>query len=492
MKNLCIILCIVFLSCSDRKEETENLPYQETWESLSRFPHNPDFFRDAKFGIYTHWGPVTIGTDHPDSRGGVQWYGENMYDKDNEAYAYHQERFGNQNEIGYKEITKMFSGEKFNADEWAELFAASGAKFAGPVAIHHDNYAMWNSEVTPWNSADQTPKKDFTGELAKAVREKGMMFFTSFHHSYTWGYFINSYQYDGKDKANAALYCEPHDELTPPSRDFLNTWLAMIDEVVKKYEPDMIWFDFGLGKYIPDEYQIRMFANYYNWAAKKNKDVVVFHKHEKIQRYTGVLDFERGRTDKQTKYSWLTDTSLGPWFHDPSHKYYETNQLIDIFIDIISKNGCVLLNVGPKVDGSIPAEAQRILSEIGNWLAINGEGFFKTRPWKIFGEGPTRMKRSGGFSENARIDYTSKDIRFTQSKDGKTIYAFILGWPEEKEIIISSFNIKNELTFSNIKKISILGTNDKIVFSQTEKGLKISVPREKPCDHAFCYKLELR
>jgi len=494
IKNLFFTFILIFiLSCSDNKSETtENLPYEETWESVSKFPKNPDFFRDAKFGIYTHWGPVTVGTDHPDSRGGVQWYGQNMYNKNNEAYAYHQERFGNQNEIGYKEVTKMFKGEKFDAEEWADIFFRSGAKFAGPVAIHHDNYAMWDSDVTPWNSADQTPQRDFTGELATAIRGKGMLFFTSFHHSYTWGYFINSYQYDGADPANKDLYCEPHDELAPPSREFLKTWLAMVNEVVDKYEPDMIWFDFGLGKYIPDEYQIKMIADYYNRAAKKNKDVAIFHKHEKIQRYTGVLDFERGRTNKQTKYSWLTDTSLGPWFHDPSHKYYKTDQLIDIFIDIISKNGCMLLNVGPKADGSIPEEAKKILAEIGDWLKINGEGVFKTRPWKVFGEGPTRMKQSGGFSERARMEYGSKDIRFTKSKDGKTVYAFILGWPEEKELIISSLSAKNGTDISNIKNIKLLGADENINFSGSEQGLKIIIPDKKPCDHAFCFKLEMK
>ncbi len=490
---LSLIFALTLFSCtSHTSEKSDKLPYQDTWESVSKFPKNPEFFMDAKFGIYTHWGPVTVASDHPDSEGGVQWYGMHMYNKNNKAFDYHLQRFGDQNKVGYKDITKMFTAENFNAEEWAEVFARSGARFAGPVAIHHDNYAMWDSDVTPWNSMDQIPKKDFTGELAKAIKEKGMMFFTSFHHSFTWDYFLNSYEYDAADGSNKALYCEPHEALDPPSQEYLENWLAMVNEVVQKYEPDMIWFDFGLGKLIPDDYQLKMFASYYNWAAAKNRNAVVFHKHEKIQRYTGVLDFERGRADKQTKYPWLTDTSLGPWFQDPSRKYYETNQLIDIFIDIISKNGCMLLNVGPNADGSISAEAKDILTEMGDWMAINEEGVFETRPWTVFGEGPARMTKGGGFSEQAPVSYTSNDIRFTRSKDEKTVYAFVLGWPEDNEVLISSFTKDNGIAAGDISGVELLGSNSGIEFHETDKGIKAILPQEKPCDHAICLKFKLK
>lgn len=494
MKNLLVIVIIAALcSCSNQNTgEPGSLPYQETWESLKKFPKNPEFFLDAKFGIYTHWGPVTVATDHPDSEGGVQWYGRNMYNKDDPAFSYHQERFGDQKEFGYKELTKLFKGEKFDADEWAEIFASSGARFAGPVAIHHDNYAMWDSDVTPWNSVDQSPSIDFTAELSRAIKAKGMLYLTAFHHSFTWDYFNYAYEFDAADGSNKALYCEPHDELTPPSKEFLDNWLAIVDEVVENYEPDMIWFDFGLGKLIPDEYQIKMFANYYNWATEMDRDAVVFHKHEKIQRYTGVLDFERGRANKQTIYPWLTDTSLGPWFHDPSHPYYETNQLIDILVDIVSKNGSMLLNVGPRADGSIPEEAQKILSEMGDWLAVNGEGIFETRTWKVFGEGPTRMEKGGGFSENTTFNYSDQDIRFTRSKDGKTVYAFLLGWPESEELLISSFTYKNGFSKETINSVQLLGAEKSISFKATEKGISIDLPAEKPCEHAFCLKFNLK
>ena len=488
-----LILSVPFLSCtSTNKENKTSLPYENTWESVSQFPKSPEFFLDAKFGIYTHWGPVTVASDHPIPVGGVQWHGQHMYDKNYPAYFYHRERFGDQHEVGYKEITRMFRGEKFDAKEWAEIFARSGAKFAGPVAIHHDNYAMWASKVTRWNSVDGTPGKDFTGELAEAIKAKGMMYFTSFHHSYTWDYFNLAYEFDAADGLNKDLYCEVHEELDPPSREFLENWLAMVNEVVVKYEPDMIWFDFGLGRLIPDEYPLKMFADYYNWAAANERKAVVFHKHEKIQRYTGVLDFERGRASKQTTYPWLTDTSLGPWFHDPSYPYYTSNQLVDILVDIISKNGCMLLNVGPRADGSIPDEAKNILAEIGDWLAINGEAVFETRPWRVFGEGPTRLDKSGGFNEKASFKYTSEDIRFTRSKDGKNVFAFILGWPEGEEVLINSFKRENGLSADNISAISLLGSDAKISFHDTGEGLAIGVPEIAPSDHAICFKLELK
>lgn len=494
LKFIVFLFAVGLASCSQPKKEKakDAGPYEYTWESVSKYPKAPEFFLDAKFGIYTHWGPITVASDYPGFKGGVQWHGRNMYNKKNAAFKYHKERFGDPREFGYKDLTRLFNPEKFNAEEWAEIFARSGAKFAGPVAIHHDNYAMWDSEVTRWNSMDGTPHRDFTGELSKAIKAKGMLFFTSFHHSYTWNYFSHSYDYDAADGKNKDLYCEPHDELTPPTREFLDTWLAKVDEVVNKYEPDMIWFDMGFGWLIPDEYQIRMFADYYNWAAKKGKDVAVFHKAEKTQRYSGIIDFERGRAAGKTSYPWLTDTSLGPWFHDPDRPYYEADQLIDILIDIISKNGCMLLNVGPRADGSITPEAKQILAEMGDWLKVNGEGVFATRAWKVFGEGPTRLGKGGGFSEKHDFHYTANDIRFTQSKDAKTVFAFLLDWPKNKTKTISSFTADNGMSAAQIKKISLLGSTETIKFNDTQNGLQLSLPEQQPCKNAYCLKFELK
>lgn len=457
-----------------------NLAYEPTWESLSQH-RIPEWFRDAKFGIYTHWGPVTVGAE--DGPSGVQWYGRNMYNPKSPTFDYHRKKYGDQNSFGYKDIVPLFKAEKFDAEQWAKLFAAAGARFAGPVAIHHDNYAMWNSKFTQWDSMDQTPKRDFTAELEKAIRKRGMKFITTFHHAFAWQYYEPAYNFDAVDGKDAGLYCELHEPGTPPSKAFLDKWLGMVNEVITKYEPDLTWFDFGLSRVITPEYQQRMFADYYNWAARKGMEVGVAHKHHSIHEHTGILDFERGREDRLTPYPWLTDTSIGPWFHQKSTPYKSVNDIVDVLVDIVSKNGCMLLNVGPAVDGTIPPDAQKLLRGIGRWLNTNGEAIFETRPWETFGEGPTHNS-GGGFSENKDKPYTLEDIRFTQSKDGKTVYVVVLDWPE-REITIGSMRA------SGRGHVKLLGYKGEIKHRINDAGqLVITPPRHKVGVHAFVFRLK--
>jgi len=454
--------------------------YEPTWESLRKH-QDPEWFRDAKFGIYTHWGPVTVGAE--DGPGGVQWYGRNMYVESSPTFAYHRKKFGDQHTFGYKDVAVLFKAEKFDARAWAALFAEAGAKFAGPVAIHHDNYAMWDSKYTEWDSTDQSPKRDFTAELEKAIRGRGLKFIATFHHAFSWQYFEPAYKFDAADGKHAGLYCEPHEPGTPPSKSFLDRWLGMVNEAVQKYEPDLIWFDFGLRSVITPEYQQRMFADYYNWAARNGIAVGVAHKHRDIHAHTGILDFERGREDRLTAYPWLTDTSVGPWFHQKSHQYKSVDDLVDVLVDIVSKNGCMLLNVGPAADGTIPPEAQNLLRGLGAWLKVNGEGIYDTRPWLTFGEGPTRMDKGGGFSESRDRKYTAADIRFTRSKDGKAVYVIVLGWPEQ-EVAIRSMRVVGR------GQVELLGGRGKVAHRINDRGqLAIVPPRERPGDHAFAFRL---
>lgn len=460
--------------------------YEADWGSLKNHK-TPEWFRDAKFGIYTHWGPVTVGAE--DGPGGVQWYGRSMYDPQSPTSEYHRKKFGDQNKVGYKDIVPLFKAEKFDAAAWANLFAKAGAKFAGPVAIHHDNFAMWDSKYTEWDSMDKSPKRDFTGELEKAIRKRGMKFIATFHHGFAWRYFEPAYKFDGVDPGYDGLYCQPHKPGAPPTKAYLDLWLAKVNEVVQKYEPDLTWFDFGLGSVIPPEYQQRMFADYYNWAARQGREVGVAHKHRDIHQHTGILDFERGREDRLTPYAWLTDTSVGPWFHQKSVGYKSVDEIVDVLVDIVSKNGCMLLNVGPAADGTIPLDAQRILLGMGDWLRVNGEAIYSTRPWAIFGEGPT-TNTGGGFSENKDKPYTGQDIRFTRSKDGRTLYVIALGWPEG-ELVIRSVRVDGAEPNA---RMQLLGYESKVDYRiNDDRHLVIDVPDlpagERPCQHAFAFKL---
>lgn len=456
--------------------------YAPEWESLKRHT-DPEWFRDAKFGIYTHWGPVTVGCE--DCPAGGQWYGREMYDPKSPVFAFHARQFGPQDKVGYKDILPRFAAPKFNADAWADLFAKAGAKFAGPVAVHHDNFAMWDSRVTPWNSVAIGPRRDVTGELAQAIRRRGMRLITTFHHGFAWRYYEPAFAFDAADPKYALLYTEAHAKNDPPSRRFLEQWLAMVNEAVGKYQPDLIWFDFELDAVITPEFQRRMFADYYNWAAASRRESGVAHKHRNIHQYTGILDFERGREDRLVPYPWLTDTAVGPWFHNKASKIRSADNLIDVLVDIVAKNGCLLLNVGPAADGSIPEEAGRLLLDMGDWLRVNGEAIYCTRPWTVYGEGPTRSK-GGGFSERADKPFTAEDIRFTTK--GATLYAVALDWPKDGKLLIRSL-AKDAGQGGAVEKVELLGHAAPLKWSQAEDGLSVLLPDQRPCKYAVALKI---
>jgi len=485
MKKL-IIASLLLAGVCVRAEDQSTLPvldgpFKPEWESLKAHK-DPEWFRDAKFGIYTHWGPVTVGCE--DAPKGGEWYGMEMYQTNKPIFAYHKQTFGDQLTVGYKDVIPKFTATKFDPEKWADLFLRAGAKFAGPVAVHHDNFAMWDSEVTPWNSMKMGPHRDITGELAKAYKARGMKFLPTFHHGFAWRYYEPSFRFDAADGKNFRLYTEPHGPKDPPSKQFQDQWLAMVMEVVRKYEPDMIWFDFELNKVITPEYQKKMFAEYYNWAAATGKESAVAHKFRDIHKNTGILDFERGREDRLVPYPWLTDTALGPWFNRNLDKYRTTENLVHVLADIVSKNGCMLLNVGPHADGSIPERAEKMLTEIGDWLKVNGDAIYCTRPWTIYGEGPTRDVKGGGFSEKGDKNFTAQDIRFTQSKDGATLYAITLGIPTEPVQIKS-------LAGAKVTGMTLLGSNETLRWKQADDGLIIQPVAKWPSQYAVSFKIQL-
>ena len=444
-------------------------PFKPDWDSLHAH-QDADWFRDAKFGIYSHWGPVTVGSSS--SPGDAEWYGNQMYRPDQPAFKYHQQTFGDQHKVGYKDIIPKFTGEHFDAHRWADIVARSGAKFAGPVAMHHDNFALWNSSLTRWNAVNMGPHRDIVGELAAAYRARGLRFITSFHHGFAWRYFEPSFAYDGADPENADLYTELHEPKAPPSRHFQDRWLADVYEVLERYQPELIYFDFEFFAVITPEYQQRLFATAYNWAAKNHRTISVTQKDRKIHEHTGILDFERGREDSITPYPWLTDTAIGPWFYVAEYKLKDTAYLIGLLADIVSKNGCMLLDIGPKIDGTFPEESEKILLELGQWLRVNGEAIYGTRPFSVYGEGPTHNAGGAGFSENKDKPYTGQDVRYTTK--GNALFAIFLGKPD-RTVALNSICPKT-LPTGSIQSIHVLGSGEKVAWRPEGEGIRVEIP----------------
>ena len=369
--------------------------YQPTWSSLATHP-TPRWFLDAKFGIYTHWGPYSVAAYGSNGT----WYPKQMYDPERPEYRYHSETFGPPEQVGYKELIRRFTAAKFDADEWAELFAASGARFAGPVAEHHDGFSMWDSRINGWNAARMGPKRDVTGELAAAIRSRGMKFAATFHHAQNWYMFpTDDRRYDCSDARYRDLYTGPHAADARPDDWFLDRWEGKLYEVVDGYRPDLIWFDFGLG-FIREQHRKRFLAYYYNKEREWGSGVVVTFKEIpkgwfNLPPMTGVADLELGRMWELTNHVWLTDTTVdaqGVWSYVKDAGFKSVERLVHNLVDRVSKNGHLLLNVGPRPDGTIPEQAADCLRGMGRWLEINGEAIYGTTPWVSFGEGPTQRE----------------------------------------------------------------------------------------------------
>jgi alpha-L-fucosidase len=434
MKKLGLILIVltVVLVCLQQAQAKK---YEPTWESLREYKEVPKWLRDGKFGIYTHWGPYAVHAYGSNTT----WYSFSLYlDSNGEARKHFEKTFGKLTPtFGYKDLIPKFTAEKFDADEWADLFARSGAKFAGPVAEHHDGFAMWDTKYSKWNAAKMGPKRDVVGELAKAVRKRDMKFVTAFHHAANWFFFpVLDKNYDTGDPKNHGLYGQPHKRGAMRNQEFIDEWYGKIIEVIDNYSPDFIWFDFALDS-IPEGYVKDFLAYYYNHAEAKGKEVVVTYKDNDLVPATGVRDLELGQEPKITYHEWITDSTVddrGAWGYANDLVFKSPDRVIDNLIDRVSKNGYLLLNVGPKPDGTIPEPARDLLLEMGKWLKVNGEGIYGTSPWIIAAEGPTNLGdiQRQGFNESDVV-YTGEDIRFTVK--GDTIYATFLAWPGERAII---------------------------------------------------------
>jgi alpha-L-fucosidase len=408
--------------------------YTADWQSLRRV-QTPEWLQKGKFGIYTHWGPYAVHAYGSNTT----WYSFSLYvEEDGEAREHFEKTFGKLTpEFGYKDLIPMFTADKFDADEWADLFQKAGARYAGPVAEHHDGFAMWDTKYSEWNAANMGPKRDVVGELEAAIKKRGMKYVTAFHHAANWFFFpVHDKRYDTGDPKNAGLYGQYHQPGEKRNQEFIDEWYGKIIEVIDNYSPDFIWFDFALDE-IPEGYVKDFLAYYYNDADEKGKEVVVTYKGHDLVPGTGVRDLELGQMPHLTYYEWITDNSVddrGAWGYANDLTFKTPNRLIDNLVDRVSKNGYLLLNVGPKPDGTIPEGAKEVLLEMGKWLEVNGEAIYETTPWTVAGEGPTNLDAAGeiGFNESG-IAYTKEDIRFTVK--GDNLYATFLDWPGETALI---------------------------------------------------------
>jgi alpha-L-fucosidase len=467
--------------------------YEPTWSSLRKHP-TPQWFKDAKFGIYTHWGIYCVPAKGPNAT----WYPYNMYRPGTEQYEYHVKTYGGPEKFGYKDFIPMFTAEKFDPDEWAELFRYSGAQYAGPVAEHHDGFAMWDTQYSEWNAAKMGPKCDVVGELSRAIRKQGLRFLTAFHHAENWWFYPHWVkEYDTSNPRYSGLYGPLHNENGPfsdknlfdqdrPSQAFLDTWQKKMYEVFDKYQPDMLWFDFGL-RGVPDRYKQEFLARYYTLAQEWSKEVVVTFKDYDLAPGTGVVDLELGRMTDLTYYDWITDSTVDDgeaWGFINDTGYKSPASVVHYLVDNVSKNGYLLLNIGPKKDGTLPEEAKAILRGMGDWLSINGEAIYGTTPWITYGEGPSKITKSGAFNEKNVPIFTEKDVRFT-TKDNN-LYAICLGWPKE-QITIETLKA---LSAPEIRSIKMLGIEQELTWKLDGSGLTIQVPADKPCDYAVTFKIE--
>jgi len=481
-------------SVSQQMPQVTPGPYSANRDSLARYTI-PDWFADAKFGIWAHWGPQS-------AIGDGDWYARNMYLQGNSQYDYHLKRFGPQSKVGYKDLIHLFTAEKWDPDALIDLYAKAGAKYFFSMGVHHDNFDMWNSKYQPrWNAVAAGPRKDIVGIWANAARKRGLRFGVSDHLSNSYDWLAPSHlsdttgplagvPYDGANPDFADLYHsysnEPADFIRtakPMGRIAPDSWkleyVRRIKDLVDQHHPDLLYTDGG----IPfDAYGLTLVAEEYNLAAARHHGRVdsIYQSKTPTDCATGtcMLDRERGVLDGVRLQPWQTDTCIGDWHYKQGITYKSAKKVIDLLVDIVSKNGNLLLNFPLPANGELDADERVVLQGITDWMAVNGEGIFGSRPWKIYGEGPATLVNAGaGMNEDKKPDLTAEDHRFT-TKAG-FLYVFVQGWPTS-ELLIPALGRASAQRPGRIANVEMLGSKERLRFIQEDDVLRVTPPELKP------------
>ncbi|TXG38389.1 hypothetical protein FUA22_00470 [Seonamhaeicola maritimus] len=505
MRNKMVKLLVALVATVSLTNAQEK--FKPNWDSLKKHKPAPEWFADAKLGVYFHWGVYNVPAN------GNEWYGRFMYEKDRrknwgkDIYDYHTKTYGR--DIDYHDFIPQWKAEKFSAKRWVDMFENMGAKFIGTIAEHHDGFSLWKSEVNPWNSFDKGPGIDVVKEIGQEVKKRDLKFMTTFHHGF------HMHFYPKKENSflrplsmHAATYKDPE---VPQDEEYrilygnttykeeCDIWLGKLNEVIESSCPDYIWMDFAQG-YIKEDYRLQFLANYFNKAKELNKDVVVNTKGTFFPTNLAVVNVERATMEDITDEVWVTDFQLGSsWgYNKDKRTAVDPQKMIKILAEVISKNGVMILAAAPMAEGVIPVEQAETMKEIGAWLQLYGEGVYSTRPFVEFGQGPTELKRNPedewndyGAIKAGLYDLNAKDIRYT--KKDKNVYAIQLGWPgSKKEIALETFAGKAKDL--KIKSISVLGSKERIKWKKTADGLVVTSPKKKPAkgDAAIVYRIKLR
>jgi len=461
------------------------MKHEATWDSLKNYVI-PEWYADAKFGIFIHWGVYSVPAF------GNEWYPRNMYLQGSPEFEHHVKTYGPQAQFGYKDFIPQFTASKFDAGRWARLFKDAGARYVMPVAEHHDGFAMYDCSFSDWTAVKMGPKRDIIGELAAAVRKQGMVFGLSSHRAEHWWFMNGGMQFpsDVQDPRYQSFYGPAQPKETQPDAAYLEDWLKRTCELVDKYRPQVVWFDWWIEEPAFEPYLRRFAAYYYNRGEEWKLGVAINYKNKAYREGTAVFDVERGQLSGIYPYLWQTDTAVSKnsWGYIKNQDYKTAGSIVGDLVDIVSKNGVLLLNIGPRPDGTIPEPDEQILLGVGRWLAVNGEAIYDTRPWTAFGEGPTEVG-TGSFTDTKRPAFTGQDIRFTTK--GKALYAICLDWPGES-VTVKSWGPGSAVHADQIAEVRMLGVPQALAWSQDAAGLKVKMPGSKPCDHAYAIKVVLK